>query len=159
MGTYVYKTTAKEVQLENGELANVAVFAYKPSFWDDFSSIDNRAAAQTHKRHEWVVLGYKNDETGKVEVELGSTAVKMGQRGTFDDHLFDSDRFETSTVIAPVGAVALVDRVCVDTGEDAQGYSVIEESVYYLTGKKMKRVLVDNQTYRTMSYDDIADVA
>ena len=35
MGTYVYKITAKKVACSDGKEANVAVYAYKPSWGDD----------------------------------------------------------------------------------------------------------------------------
>lgn len=36
MGSYIYRTTAEKVRLTDGSLANVAVYAYKPSWsgWD-----------------------------------------------------------------------------------------------------------------------------
>lgn len=35
MGAYVYRVTAKQVTCSDGKKANIAVFAYKPSFgWD-----------------------------------------------------------------------------------------------------------------------------
>jgi hypothetical protein len=151
MGVYVYKTTAKTVQLENGDLATVAVYAYKPSFNFDSTAVDDRAAAQAHKRHEWVVLGHVNYD-GKVEVEMGSTAVKIGRRGTFSDYFFDKradEGAETSKVVCPTGtSVTLVERVNEDLGQDENGFTLVKETLFHITGKRMKRKLHSTRTYR-----------
>ena len=70
MGTYVYKVTKETVKLSNGELANVAKFAYKPvrSFWRDGHHANSRMhfrsgctandlAAEKGYRSRWVVMG------------------------------------------------------------------------------------------------------
>ncbi len=35
MGVYIYKVTAKKVKCSDGLMANVAVYAFKPSGWDE----------------------------------------------------------------------------------------------------------------------------
>jgi len=66
MGSYTYKVTGKKVKLSNGEVANVAKFAYKPyRSWNDYK-LNNKMhhesgaaycdkAAADGKRSNWVV--------------------------------------------------------------------------------------------------------
>jgi hypothetical protein len=109
MGNYVYKVTSNTVELSNGETANVAVYAYKPTYnWNasvsneqmHFRSGASRCDSYAHTRSEWVVLGYLNKDTGKIEVEIESTAKRIGQRGSFNDGWYDMKEAESSAVAA-----------------------------------------------------------
>jgi len=107
MGTYVYKVTAKRVKLTDGTEANVAMFAYKPYFWDNAMNAkmafrSGCAAADRFVQGKnytgKIVLGYIDDKTNKLVV--GSTVAKKYKYGTFDDNLFD----KMETVGVPVDA-------------------------------------------------------
>jgi len=109
MGTYVYKVTRHTVELSNGEVANVAVFAYKPT-WNPFASTTNeqmhvrsgaaRCDANADQRSDWIVLGFYNEQTKKIEVEIESVAKKLGKRGSLEDSFFDFAEREQSNVAA-----------------------------------------------------------
>jgi hypothetical protein len=97
MGTYVYKVTRHTVQLENGELANVAVFAYKDHFWDTKLVARMRKNTACHIAERFVegknftgrvVLG--SIENGKVDRTSLSTVAKTVNCGTFDDTWFST---------------------------------------------------------------------
>jgi hypothetical protein len=99
MGCYVYKVTSKTVDLDNGEQANVAVYAYKPTWrWDGETLNDRwhfRSGAGTcdrhaHKRTGWLVYGYVEDD-GRVTVDGDGRAFKIGDRkfGSFNDGAMD----------------------------------------------------------------------
>jgi hypothetical protein len=110
MGVYVYKVTGKKAYLENGEVANVAVFAYKPTmgFSLDADRLNNKwhresgaaycdKAAAEGKRLEWVVMGYKEDD-GTISID--PTAYKLPKaKGSFYDTMLDRE-METSKVVA-----------------------------------------------------------
>jgi hypothetical protein len=107
MGVYVYKVTGAEAHLANGETANVAVFAYKPSMsGDDHARSGAQRCddlAKEGKRHPWVVLGSARKGGRTASVELCATAVKLPNPvGSLSDGAFDSHiekGAETSTVI------------------------------------------------------------
>jgi hypothetical protein len=111
MGTYVYKTTAAEVTLDNGEIATVAVFAYKLSGWDNGPAARrsgaNRADSLRDTRREWTILGYLNKDTNLIEVDLSSGAKKIGKLGSFRDTWFDFKVAEMAKPVAAKGKVRL----------------------------------------------------
>lgn len=95
MGTYTYKVTSKRVKLVDGSEANVAVFAFKPHFWDDklngrmyFQSRCGAAERLVSGRNYTgkIVMGHVEDD-GKIVV--GSTVAKKCSRGVFDDCEFE----------------------------------------------------------------------
>ena len=76
MGTYVYRVTSTTVRCSDGQIANIAIFAFKPC-WDskfdtkwNFKSgcvASDRMAAKGNITRR-VVMGTKNEQTGKIEV-------------------------------------------------------------------------------------------
>lgn len=91
MGQYIYKVTAKTKTLVDGSKANIAVFAYKPSFDCEINSY-----------LEWKTKCYLADKftktsknyTGKVVLgEDGDIAVSTN-RGIFSDSWFDLQVFK-----------------------------------------------------------------
>ncbi len=96
MGTYVYRVTKETVRCADGELANVAIFAYKPSFYDpsqnakwEFKSgcvaSDRMAAAGRLTKR--IVLGKKDEETGKITIYPDSEVfVNLHNLGSFYDN-------------------------------------------------------------------------
>lgn len=87
MGVYMYKVTAKRKTLPDGTEANIAVFAYKPS-WDEAR---NRRAAKASSCH--VAERYVRDSanyTGRVVLgETGDFPVPCNC-GTFTDAWYDT---------------------------------------------------------------------
>jgi len=112
MGTYVYKTTAAEVTLDNGEIATVAVFAYKLSGWDNGPAARrsgaDRADSLRDTRREWTILGFMNKDTKLIEVDITSGAKKLGKLGSFNDNWFDYREAEMAKPVAASGKVRLV---------------------------------------------------
>ena len=88
MGVYIYKVTAKKKVLADGTEANIAVYAYKPSYgWS--GDAFNRRAAKASSCHiaERYVRDSKNF-TGRVVLgESGDVAVPV-KVGTFTDDWF-----------------------------------------------------------------------
>lgn len=106
MGTYVYKVTAKRAKLTDGTEANVAMFAYKPYFWDD--KLNAKMAFQSGCGAAERFVGGKN-YTGKIvlghiddngKLIIGSTVAKACRYGTFEDYMFE----KMETVGVPVDA-------------------------------------------------------
>ncbi len=90
MGEYIYKVTAKTKTLANGTTANIAVFAYKPTFGRDADTFNRRWAWES-KCHiaERFVKTSKN-YTGRVVLgETGDISIPCN-RGTFTDGWFDN---------------------------------------------------------------------
>lgn len=94
MGNYVYKVTAKRVKLVDGSEANVAVFAYKPYFWDDKMNarMAKKSACFVADRFVQgknytgkIVMGHVEDDGS---VSVGSTVAKYWKSGTFEDYSF-----------------------------------------------------------------------
>ncbi len=95
MGEYVYKVTSKRVALTDGTFANLAVFAYKPSFWE--SKMNAKWAFESGcPAAERFVTG--KNFTGKIVLasvnDDGKTAIvslvaKKINRGTFEGNEFD----------------------------------------------------------------------
>lgn len=85
MGVYVYKVTAKRVALDNGEFANVAVFAYKDHFWDTALVAKMRRNSACFVADRFVE---GKNFTGNVVMGIGTVAKKINC-GTFDDNWFD----------------------------------------------------------------------
>jgi len=119
MGEYVYKVTRHTVELSNGETANVAVFAYKPTWnWDarptnEQMHVRSGAAkcdANADKRSEWIVLGFFDEKSGKIQVEIESTAKKVGKRGSFSDSWFDIKKAEGSAICASLSREIMLTR-------------------------------------------------
>lgn len=94
MGTYVYRVTKETVRCSDGELANVAIYAFKP--WFD-SKMDAKlnfrsgcvasdrmaAAGRLTKR---VVQGFKDEKTGKIVVYPDSAVFSnLHNLGSFYD--------------------------------------------------------------------------
>lgn len=95
MGEYIYKVTAKKKILSDGKEANIAVFAYKPTWgfsFDGKSADDlNRSMAWKAKCHisEKYVRESKNYSGRVVLGETGEIAIPVN-RGTFSDYWFDN---------------------------------------------------------------------
>ena len=126
MGIYVYKTTAKTVELANGEKASVAIYAYKP-IWGVSSNqhvLSGAAACDRNadKRQDWVVLGHK-DDAGKITVNRDSVAKRIGKHGSFNDGWFDLAETDTSLPVAAHAGVILEDTKEVMT-DDKTGFIV-----------------------------------
>jgi hypothetical protein len=106
---YMLKVMAAEALLENGETANVAVYAYK-----DYSTevgnyarhnmryFDKKAAAG--RRNKWICVGKLVGN--QVHVEIGAPAMRVSRPiGSIRDTIFDTGRAGTaaanrSTVVA-----------------------------------------------------------
>lgn len=101
MGIYVYKVTKQIKVLKDGTRANVAVFAYKPTFgwgadadklnarWAKDSGCPQAERFARQKSKSWMgraVLG----ESGEIAVDVDC--------GTFDDGWFDSQISKNHTV-------------------------------------------------------------
>lgn len=82
MGTYIYRITAKTHRCSDGQLANIALYAYKPIFgWDEVKAnrtlhVRSGAAAadryaDTGKLTGRFILAHKND-LGHLEIEPGA---------------------------------------------------------------------------------------
>ena len=120
MGVYVYKVTSHTVELSNGETANVAVYAYKPSYaifgygpsndQMHFRSGASKCDKMAHTRSEWVVLGYLNKETGKVQVQIDGVAKRVGKMGSLTDGWFDCRETEKSAVAATTDRKVVLTR-------------------------------------------------
>ena len=90
MGEYIYKVTAKTKTLADGTKANIAVFAYKPSFSFRDADTLNRRWAWESKCHiaERFVKTSKN-YTGRVVLgDTGEIAIPC-KLGVFTDGWFD----------------------------------------------------------------------
>lgn len=97
MGSYIYKVTSKTVDLDNGEQANVALYAYKP-YWMayDADQVNARLHFKTgcvtcdhhrEKRTGWIVLGYEEDDG---TITVGARAFNVGRKyGSFNDDAMD----------------------------------------------------------------------
>lgn len=88
MGSYVYKVTSKIKTLRDGTKANIAIFAYKPTYaWGNEADKLNRS---WHKKSgcyaaETYVKNSKN-YTGKVVMgEEGLEAIECNQGSFYDD--------------------------------------------------------------------------
>ena len=94
MGTYVYRVTKETVACSDGEKANIAIYAFKP-FWDAkrdaklnfqtgcVASDRMAAAGRLTKR---IILGRKNETTGKIEVyENSEVFLNVQNMGSFYD--------------------------------------------------------------------------
>jgi len=79
MGTYVYRVTAKQHRCSDGQLANIALYAYKPYWTLDGDAANRRmhvrsgaAAADNYARSgkltDRFVLGHINEQ-GHLEIE------------------------------------------------------------------------------------------
>jgi hypothetical protein len=97
MGSYMYKVTSKTVDLDNGEKANVAVFAYKPTWAWDGESRNKRwhflTGAATCDRHAdsrtgWVVGGYVEDD-GTISVDNAAWSIPGRKYGSYVDDAID----------------------------------------------------------------------
>lgn len=98
MGAYVYRVTSTRVRCSDGKEANVAIYAYKPS-WNFFdgeklnkkwhfqsgaTASDRMAAAG--RITDRVVLGQKDETTGKVTPYDGARVFQnAGNFGHFHD--------------------------------------------------------------------------
>lgn len=90
MGEYIYKVTAKTKTLADGTKANIAVFAYKPTFGRDADTFNRRWAsdAKCHLADRFVETS--KNYTGRVVLgETGDIAIPCS-RGTFTDGWFDN---------------------------------------------------------------------
>ena len=90
MGEYIYKVTAKTKTLADGTKANIAVFAYKPTYSSRDADTLNRKWAWESKCHiaERFVKTSKN-YTGRVVLgETGEIAIPC-KLGVFTDGWFD----------------------------------------------------------------------
>lgn len=89
MGSYIYKVTAKIKVLEDGSKANVAVYAYKPTYSLLGGDKLNRRWAWQSKCHlaEKYVETSRN-YTGRVVLGEGGAVAINCNRGTFTDDWF-----------------------------------------------------------------------
>lgn len=96
MGNYLYKVTAKRVELEDGTFANLAVYAFKPTFSDEKeNAIMRRQTAcfvsdrfvQGNKYTGRIVIGSLNDD-GTATV---STVAYKNEHGTVMDNELDKE--------------------------------------------------------------------
>ena len=110
MSDYLYKVTGKKVALVNGEVANVAVYAYKPfmGYTEDSEKLNKRMsrksgaaacekAAENGKRSNWVVLGSTQDD-GTLRVSSTAKKYRMPRGVVWADNHADNDTMETSAV-------------------------------------------------------------
>lgn len=102
MGTYIYRVTKETVRCSDGELANIAIYAFKP-WWD--SKLDSKlafstgcvasdrmaAAGRISKR---VVIGVKDDVSGKIVATGSAVFHNTHNLGTlYDDTLGMPNQF------------------------------------------------------------------
>jgi hypothetical protein len=110
MGAYVYKVTSKRVKCSDGQDANVAIYAYKPSWgWDGdkFNSrMEFRTGCHTARRMAEagkfsgrIVTGSK-DEAGKVTVDPESKVYTYGAGTFLDDSFKYAERLVPGVTIA-----------------------------------------------------------
>ena len=100
MSCYIMKVTRHTVELANGEDANVAVFAHRNEWGMEAVHVTSGAAACDRaaaegRRGPWVILGFQRDD-GKIEVDVGDSAKKIGVVGSFPDDWFDRKDADTS---------------------------------------------------------------
>ena len=95
MGDYTYKVTAKKRKLNDGTIANVAVFAYKPSFMCGSESYNNRMHFETGCYNAERYVDNSPNFTGLAvyEHEEFQVAVPVSS-GTFTDAWFDMRLYE-----------------------------------------------------------------
>jgi hypothetical protein len=91
MGTYVYRVTGVKVRCSDGEMANVAKFAYKP-YWGMDSSKANaklhfRSGATSSDTQAW-----KGNLTGRFVIE-GTVYKNATGRGSFYDDYLGSHQY------------------------------------------------------------------
>lgn len=149
MGTYVYKVSSHTVELSNGEIANVAICAYKPTY-NMFANTSNeqmhfrsgaaRCDAYADQRSDWIVEGFKNAD-GKIEVELDAIAKKVGRRGSYEDSWFDMKTdVETSAVAAALSREIVLVRtkqvMITDTEGEYISYAYNRKSGWKETGRQ-----------------------
>jgi hypothetical protein len=156
MGDYVYKVTSNTVELSNGETASVAVYAYKPTYYTGrgYASNDQmhvRSGAEKCDRYastrsEWVVLGYKNKTTGKIEVAIEAKAKKIGKRGSLSDGWFDAVKAETSAVAATTDRMVQLTRT-----EEVMINQTLGETITYVFDRRKGWVERSRQPFRTFS--------
>lgn len=102
MGEYIYKVTAKTKTLADGTKANVAVFAYKPTFGRDGDTLNRRWAWESKCHLADRFVNTSKNYTGRVVLgETGDIAVPCN-RGTFTDGWFDN---QSSLVDNPTESV------------------------------------------------------
>ena len=152
MGEYVYKVSRHTVELSNGKTANVATFAYKPTY-NLFANTSNeqmhvrsgaaKCDANAHLRSDWIVLGFYNEETRKIEVEIETTAKRVGQRGSFSDSWFDSKDAEASAVAATLSREVQLMRTVREEHTDTSG-----EYVRYAYNRRKGWQEVSRQPYQ-----------
>lgn len=135
MGIYCMKITKHTVNLANGEVASVAIYAYKPT--SGFSGPSNGQmhtrsgagacdrAAEAGKREPWVVLGCFNDATGRIEVDVDGMAKRMGVRGSFYDGDFDAAAVDQA-YIEPVGSSVIDFQRSRQTRSGGFGLTMVE---------------------------------
>lgn len=93
MGTYVYRVTKETVVCSDGQKANVAIFAFKPCFSPDDAKMAFKSGCVASDRMaakgditDRVVIGFKDDVSGKVKVYLSSAVFKnIHNLGSFYD--------------------------------------------------------------------------
>lgn len=130
MGTYVYKVTAQTVKLKNGEVANIAVYAYKPHLFAKYDqhsrsgAARHDAAAKLGKRSKWVIMGYEKD--GKIDIDVDSVAQRLPvAMGSFTDSFFHDSahgREKCKPVIAYQGKRKVFTRTHTITDSDGTYY-------------------------------------
>jgi len=155
MGDYVYKVGRQTVELSNGETANVATFAYKPTMnWNarptneqmHFRSGASKCDKSAEDRSDWIVLGHRNKQTGKIEVEIDKLAKKVGRRGSFSDGWFDASSAETSAVAATLDREIVLIKSKSVMINDHEG-----EYITYEYDRKVGWKEVDRQGFRVYS--------
>lgn len=99
MGEYIYKVTARTKMMPDGELANIAVFAYKPNYsWYEAEKLNRRWAWKSGCH---IAERYVRDSklyTGRVVLCEDSEIAIPCNRGTFTDSWFDAQANKIMTV-------------------------------------------------------------
>jgi hypothetical protein len=116
---YVYKVLGTEVQCEDGIVANIALFAYKP--WGYYSS-DGYKNARLHfstgagtcdrnasKRTGWVVYGDKKED-GTIEIDSHAFKLRGGPKGSFRDGTAEDPDARPRDVLKVPKGVKIVDN-------------------------------------------------
>jgi hypothetical protein len=90
MGEYIYKVTAKTKTLADGTKANIAVFAYKPTFGWGADALNSKWASESKCHLAERFVETSKNYTGRVVLgETGDVAIPCN-RGTFTDGWFDN---------------------------------------------------------------------
>lgn len=103
MGIYVYRVTKETVRCSDGELANIAIFAFKPWFDSKMDSklnfktgcVASERMAAAGRITGRIVQGHKDEATGKIVTTSGAAVFKnIHNMGSFyDSSLGEKNQF------------------------------------------------------------------